>query len=435
MSETTARTEELPTTGRALPVVLARLASSRAPKGATIVVEPGAEAVVGSAAGVGLRLVEPTLSGRHCRIAHRSSFVEVIDLGSRNGLRIAGASVSAARVWPGSVVGLGDATLEIVRPTGSQLDLSSVEPLPGVVGTSAPMLSLAYRVRRVAPSHLPVLLRGETGTGKELVASAIHALAGRAGAFVAINAAAISSTLAESELFGHRRGSFTGASADRRGAFAEAHRGTLFLDEIGSLPRDVQAKLLRVVEDGAVRSLGAEQPTRVDVRLVAATCEPLERLVASGRFRQDLYERLASCVVRLPPLRERRADLPILCRALAGKLGLDETSVGRSGLRVLEGLTFRGNVRELKSLLAHAGLLAGPGARIEAEHILEAMSERVGPRPQLADAEILHAYEAAGRNASAASRALGVPRSSVRDAVKRAQTSNMTILSFDQNEP
>ncbi|MBL9025268.1 MAG: sigma 54-interacting transcriptional regulator [Myxococcales bacterium] len=414
-------TEEVLASPRDLPAILLRVWSNRAPRGTSAILEPGTSVDVGSGASSDVRLAEPTLSAVHCRVYHRARSLEVVDLGSRNGLRIAGALVHSAHVLPGSVLSLGEASLEIAVPPAGGAAAASVEPLPGVVGASAPMLALAQRVRRVAPSKLPVLLRGETGTGKELVASALHALSRRPGPFVAINAGAISSSLAESELFGHLRGAFTGAIVDRRGAFLQADRGTLLLDEVGSLPRDMQAKLLRVLEDGAVRALGAERSAQVDVRVIAATCEPLERLVESGRFRQDLYERLSACVVRLPPLRERRADLPSLCSALCSALGLDGSEPSQAALQLLETLPLRGNVRELKNLLGHASVLAGPGTPIEPEHLREAILEREGPRQQLPDAAILHAYDVTGCNASATARALGIPRTTVRDAIKRAR--------------
>ena len=423
MNTSTLGTEEVAASHRELPAVFLRVWSGRAPRGASALLEPGRWVDVGSGPASDVRLPEPTLSGVHCRVFHRSGFLEVVDLGSTNGLRIAGALVNSVQIMPGAILGLGEASLEIALPPSNLASLTETEPLPGVVGASAPMLALAQRVRRVAPSRFPVLLRGETGTGKELVATALHGLSGRSGAFVAINAAAISSSLAESELFGHLRGAFTGAVSDRRGAFVQADRGSLFLDEVGSLPRDVQAKLLRVLEDGAVRALGGERAAQVDVRVIAATCEPLERLVESGRFRQDLYERLSACVVRLPPLRERRADLPALCRALCASMGLSGSRPPPAALRLLEGLPLRGNVRELKNLLAHGSMLAGAGRAIEAEHLLEALAERDGPRVHASDATIASTYAATGGNASATARTLGLPRTTVRDALKRARAS------------
>jgi DNA-binding NtrC family response regulator len=353
-------------------------------------------------------------------VVHRSTFVEVVDLASTNGIEIAGASVRGAQLWPGASVSLGAASLEVLEPSRSGGDgVSGIEPLAGLAGSSAIMLKLAARVRRVAPLALPVLVRGESGTGKELVARAIHRESGRQGSFVALNAAAISPALAESELFGHRRGAFTGASESRRGAFTEAHGGTLFLDEIGALPLEVQAKLLRVVEDGVIRPLGSGVASAVDVRLVAATCEAIENRVETGGFRADLFERLAACIVRLPPLRDRRADIPDIARALLADLGLGDMELSRAAERALFGRPFKGNVRELRNLLASAAVLAGDDLVIRAEHLLDAIDERNGPTRRLGHTDVLRSYEASGRNATATARALGVPRSTLRDAIKR----------------
>ncbi len=413
-------TQELTAPSSTLSTLVLRLSSPRHRAGATCILEPGAATEVGSAPTAGLQLEEATLSARHCRISHRETHVEIEDLGSTNGLEIGGAAVACARVWPGASVTLGAAVLEVMEaPRNRDTALAGVEPLPGIAGSSVPMLRLASRVRRLARLGLPVLLRGETGTGKELVARALHRESGLAGAFVALNAAAISSTLAESELFGHRRGAFTGAVADRRGAFCEADGGTLFLDEVASLPLAVQAKLLRVVEEGIVRPLGGEATRAVRVRLIAATCEPMESLVERGAFRADLYERLATCVVRLPALRERRSDIPELAVELLAQLGFGNTSLSRTARRALETRTFRGNVRELRNVLAGAAVLAGAGNTIEPEHLQEAIEERNGPRTQLTSAELARSYEMSGRNTSATARALGVPRTTVRDALRR----------------
>src|SRR5512140_899135 len=185
--------------------------------------------------------------------------------------------------------------------------------LGGLVGQSAAIRAVRELVARAARSPAPVLIRGESGTGKELVARAIHAESDRRqGSFVPVNCTAIPEALLESELFGHVRGSFTGAATQRRGLFVEADKGTLFLDEIGDMPAELQAKLLRVLEDGEVRPVGADAPRRVDVRILAATHQDIEAQIASGRFRADLYYRLNVVPFRIPPLRERAEDIPAL---------------------------------------------------------------------------------------------------------------------------
>jgi len=281
------------------------------------------------------------------------------------------------------------------------------------------MLRLADRVRRYAKLAVPLLIRGESGTGKELVARAAHEASEVTGAFVAINAATFSRELAESELFGHRRGAFTGAIADRRGAFREAHAGTLFVDEVAQLSLDVQAKLLRVVEEGVVRPVGADGATRVDVRLVAATCEPLEAEVERGRFRRDLYERLAVCVVRVPPLRERLVDLPELARYLLAELRLERMRVMPSALAALSSRAFPGNVRELRSILLLAAIAAGDSNVIAHAHVEAAFIERDGPSSTISYEEASATLRASDGNQSRTARALGVPRTTLRDLLLR----------------
>ncbi len=294
---------------------------------------PGGELVLGSAAGANVRISDATVSGRHCRVTHAEGGVEVADLGSRNGVRVGGVRVPSALLPVGACFELGR-TLVRLQPPLAHTAAASASPLPGLVGGSPAMRALAAGVRKVAPLRLPVLLRGESGTGKDLVARALHEASGRAGGpFVVLNAAAIARELAESELFGHRRGAFTGAVRDRRGAFREADGGTLFLDEIGAVPLELQAKLLRVVEEGVVRPVGGEATVQVDVRLCVATCEPLEAMVAARRFRADLYERLAVCVVVVPPLRERAEDIPALSRHLLATSDLGDPRPPLAGQR------------------------------------------------------------------------------------------------------
>jgi DNA-binding NtrC family response regulator len=306
---------------------------------------------------------------------------------------------------------------------GRELTPADGPPLPGLVGGSPPMRRLAASVRRVATLRLPVLLRGESGTGKDLVARAIHDESPRAGGpFVVLNAATISRELAESELFGHERGAFTGASRDRRGAFREAHRGTLFLDEIGALPADVQAKLLRVVEERACRALGGETATAVDVRLVAATCEPLESMVADGRFRADLYERIAVCIVHVPPLRDRPGDVADLARHLLVTSELGDRKLTPCALALLRRQRWSGNVRELRNVVVQAAVRAG--SEIDADAIAGVVYERAAVmRRRVEPREAMRIFEATGGNVSAAARQAAIPRSTMRDLLRAARRS------------
>ncbi|WP_233561095.1 sigma 54-interacting transcriptional regulator, partial [Sorangium cellulosum] len=243
-------THELLDDREALATVWLRCEHSVGGAPAHIAVAPGAELTLGSGPAADVRIDDVTVSARHCRVAHRGTSIEVTDLGSRNGVRVGGVRVRQAALVPGGCFEIGRTAMWI-EAARKVPELEEGPPLPSLVGRSRPMRQLAAAVRRVAPLQLPVLLRGESGTGKDLVARAIHAESTRADRpFVVLNAATILRELAESELFGHRRGAFTGAMRDRRGAFVEANEGTLFLDEIASLSLEVQAKLLRVVEEG-----------------------------------------------------------------------------------------------------------------------------------------------------------------------------------------
>ncbi len=238
-----------------------------------------------------------------------------------------------------------------------------------LIGTGPRMRKVFDAVQRVAPTDLTVLVRGESGTGKELVAQALHDTSPRKERpLVAVNCAAISQELVESELFGHERGAFSGADARRVGRFEVADRGTIFLDEIGDMPLATQAKVLRVLQERAFERVGGNATIRVDVRVVAATHRDLEAEVKAGRFREDLYYRLRVVEITLPPLRDRSDDIPALAArflgALAGRLGREPPSLGPAALSSLLQHRWPGNVRELKSAVERAAVLA-PGAVIE----------------------------------------------------------------------
>ena len=382
---------------------------------------PRTELLLGSAPGVDVRIRDATVSGEHCRVAHRGAMVEVQDLGSRNGVRVGGVRVQHARLYPGSCFEIGHTAVRVdAAPVAHRAEEAA--PLRQLVGGSSPMRQLAAVVRKLAPLRLPVLLRGETGTGKDLVARALHEEGSRAaGPFVVLNCAAIARELAESELFGHRRGAFTGALKDRRGAFQEAHTGTLFLDEVATLPLDLQAKLLRVVEEGAVRPLGGDAVVSVDVRLVVATCEPLEVLVESRLFRADLYERLAVCRVQVPALREREDDIPVLARHLLDASEVGPCDLSPGALAALRAHRWPGNVRELRNVLVQAALRAS-GGRVLPEHVTAVLAERAPPlRRRVTAADALRVFEEVGGNISAAARRAEVPRSTMRDLLRAAR--------------
>jgi two-component system, NtrC family, response regulator AtoC len=243
-----------------------------------------------------------------------------------------------------------------LRREVARLSRAAGAQLPGFVGASRAMQDVYALVHRAAAAPYPVLITGESGTGKELVARAVHQLSGRDGRFVAINCAALPENLLESELFGHEKGAFTGADREKPGLLETAHRGTLFLDEITELPATLQPKLLRALEEGEVRRLGATQPRRFDVRFVAATNRDVEQQVAEGRFREDLYWRLHVLHVHVPPLRERVPDIPLLAEHFLGG-----RSLAREAMNVLTAYPWPGNVRELRNALERAATLAAAG--------------------------------------------------------------------------
>jgi DNA-binding NtrC family response regulator len=283
------------------------------------------------------------------------------------------------------------------------------------------MRRVAAEVRRCARLRAPVLLQGESGSGKDVVARAIHRLARGAGPYVPINVGAIPDTLADAELFGHKRGAFTGAVATRAGAFEEAHGGTLFLDEVAELSPGIQVKLLRVVEDGLVRPVGGNQPREVDVRIVSATWAALHERVAAGQFREDLYHRLSTFVVRLPPLRTRKSDIPALARALMRRI---EQEVGPKTLtspalgRLIDH-TWPGNVRELGSVLYRAAVSA-TGEEIHQDDVEAALDAPSKARPRaLSEREARALLAEHQNNVSAAARTAGVPRSTFRSWIEK----------------
>ena len=263
----------------------------------------------------GAPLADRFLSREGLRLSWREDGLEIDPAGNPHPLRLNGFScdgktlVETAALGPGAVLEIADRVailLQVVEPSGER------PPEFGLVGESEPILELRRRVQRFGPTPWPVLLRGETGTGKELVARALHQASGRDGPFLAVNVAALPAELAAAELFGSRRGAFTGAGGDRRGLCLAAQGGTLFLDEIGEAPLELQAMLLRTLEMGEVLAVGSDRPQKIDVRWLAATDADLEAAIVAGTFRAPLLHRLAGLALEVPPLRFRRDDIPRL---------------------------------------------------------------------------------------------------------------------------
>jgi len=325
---------------------------------------------------------DESVSRQHAALHDSGNGLSIEDLGSRNKTKVMGRSLGRGETAPiavGSVVEIGYATMfvQMGRPAGAR---ASSPGMPGasphVAAASAiildPTMQRLYALLDViAPSPLNVMVLGETGTGKEVFAEAIHNGSRRAHApLLRINCAALSGSLLESELFGHEKGSFTGALGAKAGLFEAGDGGTVFLDEIGELPVDTQAKLLRVIERGEVIRLGSVQPRRVDVRYVAATNRDLQQLIAENKFRSDLFFRLNGFTVTLPPLRKRRKEIVPLARFFLDRAAQGrQYQLGPPAEGALEAYPWPGNVRELKNIVERALVLAGPSGRIEPSHL------------------------------------------------------------------
>ncbi len=311
-------------------------------------------AQVGSAPESDLVLTDPHVSRRHLSVARVESGFRVVDLGSRNGVFYRGGRVQELVVPPESELQVGSGLLRIELGEEQSEEIAGRAAFGELLGSSPEMQQVFGILAAVAPNDVTVLIEGETGTGKELVAEELHQQSQRRdGPFVVVDCGSMPAGLIESELFGHERGAFSGADRARAGAFEEAHRGTVFLDEIGELPLELQTRLLRVLDRREVRRVGGDRPRPVDLRVVAATNRELAKEVRAGRFRQDLYYRLAVARIVLPPLRKRKSDIPILARHFLVELGSADPDRVLTD-EVVAALTSRrwpGNVRQLRNFI------------------------------------------------------------------------------------
>ena len=310
-------------------------------------------------------LTDSAVSKRHLELTLLGNSIRVRDLESTNGTWIGKTRVVESLVPAGSVVLVGRSRLHLRGDDASEmLSPSEADHFGGLWGESVAMRQVFAVLERTANKDVNIFVDGETGTGKELVARALHERSGRSrGPFVVLDCSAVAPELVESQLFGHRRGSFTGAMQDRPRVFESANGGTLFLDELDSLPRDLQPKLLRVIEGRAVTRLGEFEPRPVDVRLVAASGKSPEQAVSRNELRRDLYFRLAVVRVTLPSLRDRLDDLPLLARKLLEAIGHNSVVVAEGkAMERLRQHPWLGNVRELRNVLERGLLLAPPGA-------------------------------------------------------------------------
>jgi len=320
----------------------------------------GASVRVGKAKDNDLVLTDDTVSRHHLVFERTAQGMEVKDLDSTNGVRIGGARVERAIVEPGTMVRCGEVELLVrVEAVGPQIAPSAEPRFGHAIGHGLAMRRIFGVLQRVARTNATVLLMGETGTGKDVLARSLHDESDRSdGPLEVLDCGAIAPNLIESELFGHERGAFTGAVNARAGAFERAAGGTLFLDELGELPLELQPKLLRVLEAKTFRRVGGNKALNTDVRVVAATTKDLPREVKKGKFREDLWFRLAVVPISVPPLRDRLDDLPALADRILNSEGGVRLRLSPEAVGELRAHDWPGNVRELRNVLERASLLA-----------------------------------------------------------------------------
>jgi two-component system, NtrC family, response regulator GlrR len=385
---------------------------------------------VGTSEGVTLRLTDPTVSRFHLEIEATPSGVVVRDLGSTNGTKIGAVAVREVVIDQSTELSVGRSRLRLSFDAEREsVTAGTSVQFGGLLGQSVAMRRVISTLAMAAPTSAPVLITGESGTGKEVAARAIHAGSPRSGGpLEVVDCGGLPATLIESELFGHERGAFTGATEDREGAFERAEGGTLFLDELGELPLELQPKLLRAIGEGEIRRIGGKRTRKVDVRLLAATNRDLRRHVNSGQFRADLYYRLAVIQVTMPPLRERLDDLPLLLRALLDTIVEDRAlevhvEPDQALLDTLSRHSWPGNIRELRNYLEHLLILRVPpavGPVAEEPSPSEASFAGLERLPlRMAKSELIERFERhyvtqllkeAGGNVAEAARRAGVDR-------------------------
>jgi DNA-binding NtrC family response regulator len=310
--------------------------------------------LIGQSPACDVQLSDRSVSRRHASLESDSGGVRLVDLGSRNGTWVGRLRIRDTYVSDGELVRFGDTNVRL-ETDGVLHTLSASEEVSfhRVIGASPEMRRLYPLLQRIAGADVPVLIEGETGTGKEVLAEAIHEASPRSrGPFVVLDCTTVSSSLLEAELFGHERGAFTGAVAARVGLFEEANGGTLFIDEIGDLDVSLQAKLLRALERKEVRRVGSSNIVKLDVRIVAATRRDLDREVQARRFRDDLFYRLAVARIELPPLRKRQGEVAFLTRFFWLRMGGEDAALSPDVIQRFEAHDWPGNVRELANAVA-----------------------------------------------------------------------------------
>jgi len=318
-----------------------------------------------------LVLDDSTVSAVHLQVKATPQGVHVADQKSRNGTFFNGGRFTEGYLTSPCELRCGAKPLRFIPDPPHDVAINRQTRFGGLVGTTPEMLELMDFLRQYAPSSMPILIRGETGTGKERVARAIHDASGRKGRFVAINCGSMNEALLEAELFGHVRGAFTGAVEERKGLFVEAHGGTLFFDEVAEMPATLQVKLLRVIEYLEVRPVGSDRTRKVDVRALFATHANLDHAVNLGRFRADMLYRIGLLTVEIPPLRKRMDDIELLLENIFEELGRPDVTIDGASLEMVKARSWRGNMRELRHLV-EAALFGAQGTVISLRNALPA---------------------------------------------------------------
>jgi len=375
MSESTTRLKQ----GPLVPVKTLRVEVLKGPDRGRVVETSEEVLSIGSAEGNTLKLTDDTVSRFHLELARAQDGVRLSDLGSSNGTLLGSARIERGVVPPGVELSLGHTRIVVRDGSGAAVELYAESELDELKGNTDVMRRLMAQVSTAARSNAPVLVIGESGTGKEVVARALHEHGTRAqGPFVTLDCGSLAPNLVASELFGHERGAFTGAERQHIGAFERADKGTLFLDEIGELPAELQPQLLGALERRRFRRVGGRTDVAVDVRIVGATHRDLRADVNAGRFRLDLYYRIAVVVLRLPSLRERSADIPLLVEHFlreAGHAGGIESLIPSATLASLASHRWPGNVRELRNWVeATLAMGESPELSPESRHEVAAAS-------------------------------------------------------------
>jgi transcriptional regulator with PAS, ATPase and Fis domain len=388
---------------------------------------------IGSHESNSLVIDDQHVSRFHCEIRQTPEGFLIKDLESTNGTLIEGIAVKEGILRSGVTLSLGKTRLKFMTDDAEvEIPASERTNFGDAVGKSAKMREIFGVLERIAPTDLTVTLVGETGTGKDVIARSIHKASPRAKKpFVVFDCGAVAPNLIESELFGHEKGAFTGAVAERAGAFERADGGTLFLDEMGELALELQPKLLRAIEHRAVRRVGGNDELEVDVRLIAATNKNLEADVRQGKFREDLYFRLSVVTLEIPSLRQRRDDMAELAQAILLQLGYAEVQVALETMHVLESYDWPGNVRELRNVMESAAAVC-EGTTLEPRHLLffKPRTKQREPSMQalplagktlesIEKAAIQQTLEKFAGNKTQAARTLGIAPSTLYEKIKK----------------